>query len=168
MSVPVHIKSGNNYSGFNYSNASNINELSSASSVSDNDVMLLHNGTNPLKVLASKVKEYAVGSLSALETTVKTSVVAAINEIKGRADTLDTAVAKCETLVLTKSSVSSLPTTISSASIETDMVCVKSVLSNPAAQLSDWTVNTDTAGQATISGTISGTTNVTLYMMKSR
>lgn len=79
-----------------------------------------------------------------------------------------TACQKCETLILSANSISALPYTFSNAAIETDMVCINSVLSNPSAQLSDWTVNTDTAGQATVSGTISGSTSLTLYMMKSR
>jgi hypothetical protein len=76
-------------------------------------------------------------------------------------------IAKKEVLVITASSVSSLPQTINNAAIETDMVCIKAECSNSAAYL-DATVNTDTAGQAVISGTISGTTNITLYLMKSR
>ena len=70
-------------------------------------------------------------------------------------------------LVVSKSSVSSLPTTISNAAITDDMVCVNSTLSNPSAQLSDWTVTTS-SGSVSISGTISGTTNITLYLSKSR
>lgn len=61
------------------------------------------------------------------------------------------------------SSVSSLPTTITSDRILEKHVCVKAVLSNPSAQTSDWTVTT-AAGSATISGTISGTTDITLYL----
>lgn len=82
--------------------------------------------------------------------------------------TRDTAISKCECLVLTASSVSALPYNFSNAAIETDMVCINSVLSNPSAQLSDWTVNTDTAGSCVVSGTISGTTDIKLYLMKSR
>jgi len=88
--------------------------------------------------------------------------------LKTAFDSRDTAIAKCECLILSANGVSALPYTFSNAAIETDMVCINSVLSNPSAQLSDWTVNTDTAGKATISGTISGSTNITLYMMKSR
>ena len=83
-----------------------------------------------------------------------------------KGDTPD--ISKCETLILSASSVSALPYTFSNAAIETDMVCINSELSNPAAQLNDWTVNTDTAGTAVISGSISGTTDIKLYMMKSR
>lgn len=88
--------------------------------------------------------------------------------VKSALDSRDTAIAKCETLVLSASSVSALPYTFSNAAIETDMVCINSVLSNPSAQLSDWEVDTDTAGQARITGAISGTTDIKLYLMKSR
>lgn len=106
-----------------------------------------------------------IGNISALTTTDKSSLVAAVNEVNSKSTE---AVAKCECLVLTKSAVSSLPTTISSLDVETDMVCINATLSNPSAQISDWTVNTNTAGACTISGSISGTTDITLYLMKSR
>lgn len=62
-----------------------------------------------------------------------------------------------------KSSVSSLPTTISNSSITANMECIHSVLSNPSAQTGDWTVTTS-AGSLTISGSISGTTDIKLYL----
>lgn len=62
-----------------------------------------------------------------------------------------------------KSSVSSLPTTISSSAITEHMDCIHSVLSNPSAQTGDWTVTTSN-GSLTISGSINGTTNITLYL----
>lgn len=71
------------------------------------------------------------------------------------------------TLVVTLSSISSLPQTANNASIESDMVVVNSVLSNPSAQTGEWTVSTS-SGSLTLSGNISGTTNVTLYLMRSR
>lgn len=61
------------------------------------------------------------------------------------------------------SSVSSLPTTISSSRIHDNHVCTKAVLSNPLAQTGDWTVTTS-AGSLEISGSISGTTDITLYL----
>ena len=70
---------------------------------------------------------------------------------------------KC--LVLTKSSVSSLPTTISNAAITSTMVCIKAELSNPSAQSGDWTVTT-ASGTATVSGTINGTTDIKLYLVE--
>lgn len=78
-----------------------------------------------------------------------------------------TAIAKCETLVVSVPSFSALPQTITNANIEDDMVVVNSVLSNPSAQTGDWTVATS-SGSLTISGSISGTTTATLYLMKSR
>ena len=66
-------------------------------------------------------------------------------------------------LKVSKSSVSSLPTTISNSNITADMEVINSVLSNPSAQTGDWTVTTS-AGSAVISGSISGTTNITLYL----
>jgi hypothetical protein len=108
------------------------------------------------------------GNLSNLTTDAQTDLVSAINEVDAHADANATAIAKCETLVLSASSVSALPYTFTNSAIETDMVCINSVLSNPSAQLSDWTVNTDTAGSCVVSGTISGTTDIKLYLMKSR
>lgn len=64
---------------------------------------------------------------------------------------------------VSKSSVSSLPTTISSSAITEHMECIHSVLSNPSAQTGDWTVSTSN-GSLTITGSISGTTNITLYL----
>lgn len=66
------------------------------------------------------------------------------------------------------SAISSLPYTFTNENITTDMVCIKAELGTPSAQTSDWTVNTDTAGQAVISGSISGSTTLTLYLAKSR
>ena len=72
-----------------------------------------------------------------------------------------------QVLKISKSSVSSLPTTISNAAITADMEVIHSVLSNPAAQAGDWTVTTS-AGSASISGSISDTTNITLYLAVTR
>lgn len=64
---------------------------------------------------------------------------------------------------VSKSSVSSLPTTITDEAIKADQVAIEAVLSNPAAQKSNWTVTTQ-AGSLTVSGTISGTTNITILL----
>ena len=66
-------------------------------------------------------------------------------------------------LKITKSSASSLPTTIYNSGITANMECINNVLSNPSAQTGDWTVTTSD-GNAVISGSISGTTNITLYL----
>ena len=78
-----------------------------------------------------------------------------------------TAIAKCEMLEINVSSFSALPQTITNADIEDDMKVANSVLSNTSAQTGDWTVTTS-SGSLTISGSISGTTTATLYLMKSR
>ena len=70
-------------------------------------------------------------------------------------------------LVLNCGTISSLPTTITNTNITNDMVALQSTLGNPAAQLSDWTVTTSN-GSVTISGTISGSTTLTMYLCKSR
>ena len=76
-------------------------------------------------------------------------VKAAINELK--------------TVEVTSSSFSSLPITISDSNITSEHVVVNSVLSNPSAQTGDWTVTTSD-GSLTISGTMNGSTTVTLYL----
>ena len=103
-----------------------------------------------------------IGNLSNLNTTDKTSTVAAINEV-------NTKVSKTEVLIINVSSFSSLPQTVTDANIESDMVVVNSVLGTPSSQMDDWTVTTSN-GSLTISGTsaISGSTTLTLYLMKSR
>jgi hypothetical protein len=64
---------------------------------------------------------------------------------------------------VSKSSVSSLPTTITDEAIKSDQVAIEATLSNPAAQKSNWTVTTQN-GSLTIAGTISGTTNITILL----
>lgn len=64
---------------------------------------------------------------------------------------------------VTATSVSALPVTITDSNITAKHVCTKAVLSNPGAQVADWTVTTS-AGSATISGSISGSTDITLYL----
>lgn len=61
--------------------------------------------------------------------------------------------------------VSSLPKTISNSAITADMVVVNSTIGTPAAQRGDWTVTTS-AGSLTVSGTISGSTTLKLYLCR--
>lgn len=78
-------------------------------------------------------------------------------------DGVKAAINAIKTVEVTSSSFSSLPVTISDSNITADHIVVNSVLSNPAAQTGDWTVTTST-GSLTISGSISGSTTVTLYL----
>lgn len=72
-------------------------------------------------------------------------------------------VSELKVIVITSSSFSSLPQTISNTKIKSNHVVVNSVLSNPSAQTGDWTVTTSD-GSLTISGSISGSTTITLYL----
>lgn len=76
-------------------------------------------------------------------------------------------IAKMECLVVDCGTISSLPATITNANVEDDMVALQSTLGTPAAQLNDWTVTAEN-GSVTISGTIRGSTTLTLYLCKSR
>ena len=72
---------------------------------------------------------------------------------------------KC--LVLSVAAFSSLPKTINNSNITADMVVIHSEVGTPSAMLSDWTWTT-AAGSITISGTISGSTTLKLYLLPSR
>lgn len=72
-----------------------------------------------------------------------------------------------EVVVLEVPSFSTLPQTVSDRRITGDMVVVNSVLSNPSAQTGDWEVTTSN-GSLTITGTMSGSTDLTLYLQRSR
>lgn len=80
-------------------------------------------------------------------------------------DKIDQEMNKSRPLPLSKSSVSSLPTTITDSRITATMICPPGGmrLSNPSAQGGDWTIST-AAGSVTISGTIRGSTNIYLWL----
>jgi hypothetical protein len=144
-----------------------ITDLPSAQSLSSSDFLIIDDSVDTMKTTLEKVKEYSVGDIQDLDTTAKASIVEAINEVKGETTSLNTAAVKLETLIVSISSVSSLPVTANNSDIESDMVVINSELSDPSAQISDWTVTT-ASGSLTVSGSISGTTNIKLYLTKSR
>lgn len=111
----------------------------------------------------------AVGDALVVDTNIELApkISSQIQTLTNNVSTNATAIAKCETLVVSVASFNALPQTITNANIEDDMVVVNSVLSNPSAQTGDWTVTTS-SGSLTISGSISGSTTATLYLMKSR
>lgn len=135
-----------------------ISQLSSAQTVVGTDVFPMTSNGVTMKTPASVIKEYTIGLTdnSALGADVSTQI-----------QTLASRVAKCELLEVNVPSFNALPQTITNSDIEEDMKVVESVLSNPTAQTGDWTVTT-LNGSLTISGSISGTTTATLYLMKSR
>lgn len=94
-------------------------------------------------------------------------IVSTYEQIPSKVSTLETKTDKLEVLVIDCGTVSSLPKTVTDANIEDDMVVLNSEIGTPSAQTGDWTVTTS-AGSLTVSGTISGSTTLKLYLMKSR
>ena len=72
-------------------------------------------------------------------------------------------------LVISVSSFSSLPKTVTNSNITSDMVVLKAELGTPSAQIADWDVTTSN-GSLQITGTsaISDSTTLKLYLAKSR
>lgn len=66
-------------------------------------------------------------------------------------------------LLVVSGNISDSSRTISNAGITADMVVANAVIGTPSAQTGDWTVTT-AAGSVTISGPISGSTTITLYL----
>ena len=89
--------------------------------------------------------------------------------ISAKISSIETGLANAVALVVSISNLTSLPQTISNASITADMVVVNSVLSNQVAQMCDWTV-TAANGSLTIAKSGTGTgigyggTDITLYL----
>lgn len=139
-----------------------ISQLGSAASISDSQVVAIVDNGSTVKGTMAQIKDYTAGGLTNLDTQDKSSPVGAINETLGVAEA-------GLPLQVSISSVSSLPQTVNKAEITADMICQPGgcYLSNPAAQTGDWTVTT-TAGSVTVSGTISGTTDVVLYLTTPR
>ena len=72
-------------------------------------------------------------------------------------------------LVISVSSFSSLPKTVTNSNITSDMVVLKAELGTPSAQTADWDVSTsDGLLQITGTNAISGSTTLKLYLAKSR
>lgn len=86
---------------------------------------------------------------------------APVTSVNGRTGAVST---KC--VIVDCGTISSLPKTITNVKVLKDMVVVHSELGTPSAMTSEWTVNTDTAGQFTIRGTISGSTTLKLYFIE--
>lgn len=119
-----------------------------------------------------------VGELADLETTTQDSVVDAINEVNGDAvkkvsQTLTPSEKStvrsnidANVLKLDITSLSSLPSTVSNSAITSDMVVIEHTIATPSAQTSDWSWTT-ADGSITLSGSISGSTDLTLYLAHS-
>lgn len=70
-------------------------------------------------------------------------------------------------VLVVSATVSSLPVTLNNAEITSDMVVVNSIIGEPSSQSTDLSVTTSD-GSLTISGSISASTTITLYLLKSR
>lgn len=151
-----------------------IRELNSfVGTPSATDYLAIDDGTETYKVPATALgvstqmtqAEATAGTLT--DPRVVTPAVFKTS-VESLAETVAETVAELrEVLVVKFSSFSSLPLTKTNSNITSDMVVVNSLLGTPSAQTSDWTVTT-ADGSATIAGSISGSTTLTLFLMKSR
>ena len=117
----------------------------------------------------ANTKADTIGDLSNLETTAKSTIVDAINEVNAETDIID----KLGAVIVTTPEFSTLPQTFTDAQltfergshITTDLICgmCDFKLSNNTAMFAPWTINTEVAGQITISGHIAGTTALKIY-----
>lgn len=132
-----------------------ISQLSEAVTLSDNDVLPEVSNGVTLKAKAKTIKDYIIGTVD--NSDLGATVSAQIKKLS----------TMCKVLKVEVASFNSLPQTISNANIESDMVCINSELGTPNAQTGDWTITTGN-GTLTISGTISGSTTLTMYLINSR
>ena len=132
---------------------------------SETDFMAVDDGTETFKIPLPNVgvsTQMTIAEAEAgTETAPRVITPAVLNSfVESKVDVMPT-------LVIEVASFSSLPQTVTNESITSDMVVVNSVLGTPSAQSSDWTVTT-ADGSVTVTGDISGSTALTLYLMKSR
>ena len=128
---------------------------------SETDFMAVDDGTETIKIPLPNVGVSTQMTLAEAEAGTETAQRVISPAV------LNSFVTKESVLVVDVASFSSLPQTITNANITSDMVVVNSVLGTPSAQTGDWTVTTANRS-ATITGSISGETSLTLYLMKSR
>lgn len=130
-----------------------IHELSDhIGALSLGDYLATDDGTNTTKIPVT-----AISDMAAAEAVTQAE------------EELTPQISNMAVLVVSIPSFSSLPLAVSNANITNDMVVVNSELGTPSAQTDDWTITT-TDGSIEIgpSGTISGSTTLKLYLMKSR
>ena len=132
---------------------------------SETDFMAVDDGTETFKIPLPSVGVSTPMTIaeaeSGTETAPRVIAPAVLNSfVESKVDVMPT-------LVIKVASFSSLPQIVTDERITADMVVVNSALGTPSAQTSDWTVTTAN-GSATVTGDISGSTTLTLYLMKSR
>lgn len=137
------------------------------------DYLAIDDGTETNKVPATALgvstqmtqAEAEAGTVTA-PRVVSPSVFKA--SVESLAETVaETVAEKREVVVVAITSFSSLPKTVNDSNITSGMVVINAVFGNPSAQIGDWTATTSN-GSVTLTGTISGSTTLTLYLMKSK
>ena len=135
--------------------------------------MATSTGTNSITLSASTKYALTAGGSTYVFTTPPNTTYGAMTTAEAatgvattaRTISADVLAQSTRIVTVTVFDVSSLPCTVNNGGIAANMIVVKSEFSNPAAQQGDWTVDTS-AGSFTISGNISGTTNITLYFAR--
>lgn len=132
---------------------------------SETDYMAVDDGTEtfkiPLPSVGVSTPMTAEEAEAGTETAPRVITPAVLNSfVESKVDVMPT-------LVIEIATFTALPKTVTDERITADMVVVNSTLGTPSAQTSDWTVTT-ADGSATIAGSISGSTTLTLFLMKSR
>ena len=128
---------------------------------SDSDYMAIDDGVETFKIPITDIGKYPEMTLAEAEEGTETAPRVISPSV------LNSYVAEQIALVVETNEFSTMPQTVTNENITADMVVANSILSNPSAQTGDWTVTT-AAGSLTIAGNISGTTSVTLVLVKSR
>lgn len=103
----------------------------------------------------------AMDEIAALVEDIVPTNVSEFNNDANYATT--TQVNTVKVLQIDVSSFSSLPQTVTDSRITADHVVINSVLGTPSAQTGEWSWTT-IAGGLTVSGSINGTTTMTLYL----
>ena len=137
-----------------------ITDLATAQSLAESDFMVVDDSVDTMKSPLSALRDFFVGSLASLTTTAKTSIVAAINELAGKADN------KC--LFLTSIACSATTgnfATLSNAAITADHIVTEVVWANPSAITTEVTWTT-AAGSLTLNGTCETATTATITLVK--
>lgn len=130
----------------------------------DNGIETMKVSANNLGVTTEMTKEEAVAGASTQPRVIQPSIFKeAVDELlAAKAAEL---VTEAKVTILVIGGLDSLPLSINASNVTADMVVLKAEFSNPAAQTSEWDVSTSN-GSITISGTITGATDLTLYLMK--
>ena len=128
---------------------------------SETDFMAVDDGTETFKIPMPSVGVSTQMTLEEAETGTETAPRVITPAV------LNSFVSEQSVLVIEISAFTALPQIVTNENITDDMVAVNSVLGTPSAQAGDWTVTTSN-GSVTVTGSISGETSLTLYLMKSR